>query len=463
MSAPSTKFFEQNFAQNWELVGLARGLPMPEVLNRGFDNDPFKFLNMVDFMNKIYNSTRFQPDPIFQRYSVGDRGKRQVITNVTSSGGNLTLTFTDPNYVGFVVDDTVATSPVSPFVGKVIAAQPGQITIKNYTNNPNFASAYTVNREVIQITRALGISDDNISLQPNILPDSDFNWPSFIDHVAKWSYNDTRSMMDIKWMSEGASPLFSAPIMGNALEELQWKRMAAMFFGIGVPFDVNSNESQSLGIIPSIDQRGGYFKNDGTPVVKQDFLDGFAQIRRNGGFNDVVMAMGYKHREKFNEFFREDIRYDGTINMKVAQSDAPFVVDKFQLPSGEQVKVMNLEYFNSPRSGTAASATLPGARGMEDATLILDMSPVPTFGGGSVANIQKCVFENNGKGVEYSFAFNKGLSPINIPSVTSSQESSFINLATEFGHGMKASDQFRIYTNCCYYLQAPERAAFLKG
>jgi hypothetical protein len=270
-------------------------------------------------------------------------------------------------------------------------------------------------------------------------------------------------MMDIKWMSQGESPLFSAPIMGNALEELQWKRMAAMFFGIGVPFDVNTNESQSLGIIPSIDQRGGYFKNDGTPVVKQDFLDGFAQIRRNGGFNDVVMAMGYKHREKFNEFFREDIRYDGTINMKIAQADAPFVVDKFQLPSGEQVKVMNLEYFNSPRSGTAASATLPGARGMEDATLIIDMSPVPTWGGGSVANIQKCVFENNGAGVEYSFGFSKGLSPVGIPTVTSSQDQQFINIASQFGHNMKASDQFRIYTNCCYYLQAPERAAFLKG
>lgn len=363
-----------------------------------------------------------------------------------------------------MVDDTVAISPVSTVHAKVVSTQPGQIIVKNFKGTAS--SSFAINNEVVQITRSLDISDNRVSLQPNIVPDFDLNWPSFIDHVSKWSYNDTRAFMNVRWMSESGNQLFSAPILGNALEEVMWKKMGAMFFGVGIPFDPNTNESQMLGIIPSIRERGGYFKNDGTSVTKQDFNDAFNNIRENGGFNDVVMAMGAKHREKFNEFYREDLKYDGTINMKIAQADAPFVVESFQLPTGEKVKVMNLEYFNSTRSGTAASTTLPGARGMQDATLILDLAPVPTWGGGSVAAIQKCVFDNNGSGAEYMFGFDKGLSPIGSLSVAnagSTLDPSFSNLATEFGHNLKAADQFRIYTNCCYFLQAPERGAFLKG
>lgn len=467
MSAPNTNLFEQNFAQNWELVGLVRGLPMVEVLNRGFDNDPFRFADIIDFCNKVTNSVNKQATPTFERYSVGDRGKRGIIASRTVlPNGNIQIGLSNPSYVGFTVDFTVATTTTSGVRGIVVNAQPGQFEIAPH-NVPAFTgSDFALNSEIIQLHRALTISDERLTIQPNILPSPEFNWPTFMDYAVKWNYNDTRDFYRVRWISEGANPIFSAPILGNAIEELRWQQISNMMFGAGIPFDYNTNKSESRGIIPSIDTLGGFYKNDGTPVTKQDFNDAFHHIRRNGGFGNVVMAMGSKHREKFNEFYKDDIIYTDRVNMSIAGEQSPFMVSRFYLPTGEEIKVMNLEYFNSPRAGTAASATLPGARGMEDATLIINLDPIPAYGGGMVAPVQKCIYTVNGTDAEFHIAFEKGMTPISdvaLTSVTSSQDQAIINIAKEFGHGMKASDQLRLYTNSCYYLQAPERAAFLKG
>jgi hypothetical protein len=294
MSTPNTKFIGNDVATNYELVGLSRGLPLAEVLRRGFTNDPLRFTQIMDWCNKACNSKIIQNDPVFQRYSIGELSVEATIGVRTAlANGNLRLTLTDPSYKAYTVDDVVAVNPTSPVHGRVVSTTAGEIVIQPYTV-PSFTVNDFVNgSSALLLKRGLDISDPRQSLQPNIVPTSEYNYPSFMDSMKGWHYNETTSIMKpIDWIGEGENPLWSSPFIGEAALKLAFAELANALYSRVIPFDRNTDRSSSKGIIQSIKEDGGFSKDNGTPVLRSDYETAWAEIRRNGGFGNVVMFMG---------------------------------------------------------------------------------------------------------------------------------------------------------------------------
>jgi hypothetical protein len=466
MSFKTATLTSANLAQSYELVNLLRGEPIPTVLRRGFGNQtPLQFMQMINFENQRF-SKQFSGTPKFEIYSVGEQISNGFVGTRTVVGSTLQLTFAQPSDVEkFRVDDLVGRNFMSNSQGVVIAISGNVVTLEPaQANTPFSVNDFPEGTEVLRVGRRIRQFNTAEPSRLNVVPDDEFNYPSNIDDGGSSSYNENQKTVGIQWNADGS--MFYSVQVATAIERMMLAMQHNALNSVPTPWDNNQNvRTGAKGIKYRIQFEGGaYFKNNGVANTKQDYQNAITQAYLNGASTEnTIMFMGLGAREEFNTFFTDEIKYADSVVMEYGGGKANLKVQKAYLPNGLEVKIADLDLFNSRFAGTAKSTVAGYGRytPTQMSTLIMDWSPANGYNGGSVAAVQSLIFSADN--VEFRVGVKNGMIPVGSIGMQGAELTSAIDaLSAVSTADLTDGTSFRIMASPrAEHLSTPEKCAYI--
>ena len=351
---------------NYDTSAIAQGLVEP-------DKDAFVFylnggktkLNMI--LSRIAPSRRIEGrvgnilKPLMGYPSV--QAQIASSTFVPAPGGSLVITFTDPNYANFRVNDVVMNNPSSNQQALVTATAPGQITVNGMggnviLNNSNFpvgsmissnwnAMGYNANSRTSLYETPFFVQNWTSKFRDSItMNETDF-YTTYPKPGGKFSYAFGQEML----------------MMDRAMRALEVRAVWSNASGT----DVNwlGGMSTNMGLVASIQdpQRGGIVQGYSSPITEELLIQTILQVKQR--YTEPVIRLiclcGSQFLAQFQLITKQYITPVG-VNNTFGGSAVQGLDVMFYAIAGVNVGFINITAFDDPNI-VPNMTTIPGLYG----------------------------------------------------------------------------------------------------
>ncbi len=351
---------------NYDTSAIAQGLVEP-------DKDAFVFyinggktkLNMI--LSRIAPSRRIEgrvgniQKPLMGYSSV----QAQVATStfVPAPGGSLVITFTDPTYANFRLNDIVMNNPSSNIQAIVTATAPGTITINGLgsnviVNNSNFpvgsmistnwnAMGYSADSRTSLYETPFYVQNWTSKFRDTIVLNEDDFYKTYAKPGGKFAYAFGQEML----------------LMDRCMRALEVRAVWSNASGV----DVNwlGGRSTNMGLVASIQdpQRGGVVQGYPSPITEDLLIQTVLQVKQR--YNEPVIRLlflcGSQFLAQFQAITKTYITYTG-INNTFGGKEVKGLDVMYYAIAGVHCGFVNIPAFDDPNI-VPNMTTIPGLSG----------------------------------------------------------------------------------------------------
>lgn len=343
-------------------------------------------------------------------------GRSRVIAQIASnsaSGSNLIVNFNDPTYNLFRVGDTVMDSSANNIKGRVIAKQPGQITLQLAPNAG--VSSWNASVHFIAGMYAKALFDSSVNRGSGgketlyEFPSYDYNFTAVTRETVEIFRNDmAQTWVEFQgkyWWS--AQDQIAVQRMARSCEYKYWFSERGQINDAGGSGQINYNGGLKWAIKDPV--RGGVYRPLTNAMTQGDFETFLADIG-NLQTNPTVpltLLMGRGALQTIQSFgsISNSIQYSGQTNTFGGSSVEGLNVMQYSI-AGVKCNFILAPIFNDTQFFPEAS-TIPGVNGtrMSNTIVAIDPSNYEVLGGGMRPAMEKIYFGDE----EYIYGYIPGL------------------------------------------------------
>lgn len=347
------------------------------------------FTQLTNMMNN--GGSKMINTEIYEKAVIGELN---VITQIASnavSGSNLVITFSDPAYANFRIDDVVMDS--NRVKGHVISTTPGTVTIMpDIGNTFNSATMFIANMFIKTGWRNQSTRNSVGSSSLYNTPDVDYNYSMVMrdsNYLAQADMIDTYvKTKNGNWFTAQEMQMIDrfakATEFRNAFSDRGQTQL-----GSGV---ANSNG----GLVWSIKNRGGSYISSSSAINQSTWTDMIRQatIKKAQSKSKLLFLHGKQALYDVQNFTSDFVKYSGINNTFGGKEVSGLDIQEWAI-AGTQVDFLHMPIFDDPQFFPEISS-ITGKPKMSSAFFLLDLSPIPAAydNGGPMPAIEKFHFGN---------------------------------------------------------------------
>lgn len=345
---------------------------------------------ILELINKTAGGSK-RIDTYEAKYEFNTIGNKNVVTQIQSnaaSGSNLVLTFNDPNFDQFRLNDEVMDS--EQVKGYVIATAPGTITIApGPTTTFSTATHFTANMyaKVIGDASANRFSGGKSNLF--YTPDTDYNYSKIMRDSSTLARRD---MIGSYVKYEGK--YWYTSVEPEMIKRVGRLKETSSVFGERGQATINGQLTNlNGGLIWSIKNRNGNYFPATSTLTEATFRDliGDTIIKNATRGQTLTLLHGTEFLKTFQGFTTQYIQYAGASNTFGVTANSGLNVKHYSF-AGVNIDLIHLPIFDDPKMFPEISS-ITGRKRQSGAFLLLDLTPIPSEGNmGMLPAIEKFHF-----------------------------------------------------------------------
>ena len=384
---------QQSLTPNANIIANGLALPSMNSIKRAADisgqySQFLKVLWMFNYNNPAGMSSISTIDGRRTTSRLQDTTRKQVIATVAASGANLVLTFTDPTYNLFRIND-VLVDTVTGVQGKVIANPAGGATISPLSATAfsaitmfqpgKYASALDgVTAQNFNSTSPIGIFND---------PTTDYNYTTIVREGESLARRNMASETMVQFNDKGWWTSYEQEMVMRCFGGVEKRLLISERYTDGV---TNNNG----GLDWLIGNRGGTTVAAAAPPSLQDINDWLQIIITANATptTDIFCFCGMEFYANFQSLVTTNSRYITNLGARETingMNVANYNVNMYNV-LGVKVTFMQLPILNY-KNFWAEPSTNGGLKKSWTA-YFLNMAPIPVMGGGTVPALELFYF-----------------------------------------------------------------------